>query len=115
MKLINKYEEKIKNSKFIGYLYEVTSLDETKIIIDNLKKEHPKAKHIPYAYKINDYLKRSDDKEPSGTAGNPILNIIIKKNLNNQLIAIVRYFGGTKLGASNLLRTYSDIAKKVSE
>ena len=113
MRLINKYELEIKKSKFIALYYEINDIDEIKNILESLKKEHKKAKHIPYAYKIDNNVKKSDDKEPSGTAGLPIYNIIEKNNLNNCLIAVVRYFGGIKLGAGGLLRAYSNSANEV--
>lgn len=112
MKLLNQTILEVKKSKFIGYYYEVELLEDIFLILENLKKEHKKAKHFPYAYKINNQIKKSDDKEPSGTAGMPILNIIEKNNLNNVLIVIVRYFGGIKLGAGGLLRAYSNAAKE---
>ncbi len=113
MKLINSYTLEIKKSKFIAYYYEVNTILEVTIILDNLKKEHKKATHLPYAYKIGPMVKKSDDKEPSGTAGMPILNIIDRNNLDNVLIVVVRYFGGIKLGAGGLLRAYSNTAKEV--
>ena len=113
VKLINSHTLEIKKSKFIAYYYEVDDASEVKDIINNLKKEHKKARHIPYAYKINQDMKKSDDKEPSGTSGMPILNIIQKNNLNHTLIAVVRYFGGIKLGAGGLIRAYSSSAKEV--
>ena len=113
MELINTYEEIIKKSKFIAYYYKVNSLEEIENILDNLKKEHKKARHIPYAYKIDNLVKKSDDKEPGNTAGLPIYNIIEMKNLNNILIAVVRYFGGIKLGAGPLTRAYANAASKV--
>lgn len=113
MKLINTYTYLIKKSQFIAYYYEVNTLEEVTCIINLLKKEHKKARHFPYAYKIDNLIKKSDDKEPSNTAGSPILNIIEKKNLNHVLIIIVRYFGGIKLGSGGLIRSYSTSAKEV--
>ena len=78
MKLINTYTLEIKKSKFIAYYYEVNSKEEIDTILDNLNKEHKKARHIPYAYKIGNLIRKSDDKEPSNTAGTPIYNIIMK-------------------------------------
>ena len=86
---------------------------ETENILEYLKKEHKKARHIPYAYKIDNLVKKSDDKEPSGTAGLPILNIIDKNNMDNTLIVVIRYFGGIKLGAGGLIRAYSNAARDV--
>lgn len=111
--LIKKEEIIVKKSRFIAYYYNVNSIDEVKGILEELKKEHKKARHLPYAYKIGINVKKSDDKEPSGTAGTPILNIIDKKNLDNCLIVVVRYFGGIKLGAGGLLRAYNASANKV--
>ena len=113
MKLINTVTIEIKKSKFIGYYYEINSTDEAKQIIEELKKEHKKARHIPYAYKVNNTAKKTDDKEPSGTCGTPILNVLERNNLNNHLLIIVRYFGGTKLGAGPLLRSYNKCANDV--
>ena len=113
MKLLNTCTLEIKKSKFIAYYYEVDSTKEVKKILEYLKKEHKKARHIPYAYKIDQEIKKSDDKEPSGTSGMPILNILEKNNLNHTLIAVVRYFGGIKLGAGGLIRAYSNAVKEV--
>ncbi len=111
MKLINTHTLEIKKSKFISYYFEVTSKEEVEEILTNLKKEHKKARHMPYAYKIGPLAKKTDDKEPSNTAGTPIYNLILQLNLDNVLIVVVRYFGGTKLGAGLLTRTYLNSAK----
>ena len=79
-------------------------------VLEDLKKEHKKARHLPYAYKIGNTAKNSDDKEPSHTAGLPIYNIIERKQLTNCLVVVIRYFGGIKLGAGGLLRAYSEAA-----
>jgi putative IMPACT (imprinted ancient) family translation regulator len=112
MKLINNSLIEIKKSKFYGYYYEINSQEEAKLVLEELKNEHKKARHIPYAYKVNNTAKKTDDKEPTNTAGLPIYNIIERKNLDNCLVAVVRYFGGTKLGAGGLLRAYSEAANK---
>lgn len=113
MNLINTYTLEIKKSKFIAYYYIVNSKNEVDEILEYLKKEHKKARHIPYAYKIDNLVKKSDDKEPSNTAGTPIYNIIMQNNLNNVFIAVVRYFGGIKLGAGLLTRSYLNSTKEV--
>ncbi len=115
MKLLKESIIEIKKSKFIGLCYEISSPEEAKNIIESLKKEHKKARHIPYAYKINNTAKKSDDKEPSNTAGLPIYNILERKELNNHLIAVIRYFGGIKLGAGGLIRAYSEAANEASK
>lgn len=113
MKLINTCTLEIKKSKFIAYYYEVNTKEDIDNILEYLKKEHKKARHIPYAYKIDNLVKKSDDKEPSNTAGTPIYNIIMQNDLNNVFIAVVRYFGGTLLGAGLLTRSYLNSAKEV--
>lgn len=115
MKLINKSLVEIKKSKFIGLYYEVNDVEEVNNILESLKKEHKKARHMPYAYKIGSIAKKTDDKEPSNTAGLPIYNIIERKELNNVLIVVVRYFGGIKLGAGGLLRAYSQAANEATK
>ncbi len=103
----------IKKSRFIAIMYKINNLQEIDNILLNLKKEHKKSSHIPYAYKINNLIKKSDDKEPNGTAGLPIYNIIEKKKLNNVLIVVIRYFGGIKLGAGGLFRAYSKVVSEL--
>ena len=115
MNLINSYTYEIKKSKFISYYYRIESVEEAKLILEELRKEHKKAKHIPYAYKVNSTASKSDDKEPNNTAGLPLYQLLEHKNLDNVLIAVVRYFGGTKLGAGNLLRSYVASAKGAIE
>ena len=115
MKLLKEATIEIKKSKFIGLCYEIESVEEAKEIIEYLKKEHKKARHIPYAYKINNTAKKTDDKEPTNTAGLPIYNILERKNLNNHLIVVIRYFGGIKLGAGGLLRAYSEAASEATK
>ena len=107
MKKINESLVIEKKSKFIGLLYQVDSVSEVDNIISSLASEHKKAKHICYAYKIGVLAKKSDDKEPSGSAGLPIMNVIERNNLDNTLIVVVRYFGGTLLGVGPLTRCYA--------
>ena len=106
----------INKSRFIAYLYELENLEVVKDIIAGLKKEQKKANHVCYAYVYNKDMvseKCSDDGEPGGTAGYPILNVIKKKNRTNILVAVVRYFGGIKLGAGGLTRAYTKSAASV--
>ncbi len=112
MKLLNKTELTVKKSKFIAYFYEINDKLEAEEILDSLKEEHKKARHIPYAYKLKNTAKKSDDKEPTGTCGTPLLTLLERNNLNSHLILVVRYFGGTKLGAGNLLRAYLNCANE---
>jgi uncharacterized YigZ family protein len=98
----------IKKSKFITKLYYIEDVNKIDEIIGNLKKEYKKSTHICYAYIIGSYAKAVDDGEPSGTAGKPILNVLQKKNVNNILCVVIRYFGGVKLGAGGLVRAYTN-------
>ena len=109
--LINKYEMIVKKSKFIGLLYDIKDTNEVKVILENLKKEHSKARHMPYAYILGNTAKKTDDKEPHNTAGIQIYNQLQLNNLDHHLLVVIRYYGGTKLGAGNLLRTYLQCAK----
>lgn len=109
--LIGKSTIEIKKSKFIGLLYEVKDEDEAKNILSNLKNEHPKARHFPYAYIVGPKMGKTDDKEPHNTAGMPLFNLLQYSNLSSHLLVVIRYFGGTKLGAGNLLRAYNTAAK----
>lgn len=97
----------IKNSRFITFLIKINNLEQIQFNLEKLKKDYPKATHYCYAYIINDIKKASDDKEPSGTAGIPILNVLEKENLTNILCVVIRYFGGIKLGAGGLVRAYT--------
>ena len=99
------YVELLK-SKFTSFLFPAKSVDEFKVRLEQIRKANPKAKHIVYAYKIGVNSKSTDDNEPKGTAGRPLLELLNKKNLCDTAIIVVRYFGGTELGASRLLRTY---------
>ncbi len=104
----------IKKSKFIGQLFDVFSQEEISNILQELKKEHKKATHICYAYRISQPFseKAFDDGEPSGTAGKPILNVLQKQDKQNCLLVVIRYFGGIKLGAGGLVRAYSKTASE---
>ncbi len=96
----------VMKSKFVAILVPISNVDDFKPLLTEIKKEHSKAKHIPYAYRIGQASKSSDDQEPKGTAGRPLLEFLHKKDLNNVVVFVARYFGGVKLGASRLLRTY---------
>lgn len=97
----------IKNSSFICYLYKINNLEEISNILNNLKEEHKDATHHCYAYILDNIKKSSDDGEPGGTAGIPMLQVLEKNNLNYILAVVIRYFGGIKLGAGGLVRAYT--------
>lgn len=97
----------IKNSRFICYLYKIKNIEEINNILNNLKEENKDATHYCYAYILDNIKKSSDDGEPGGTAGIPILKVLENNNLNNILAVVIRYFGGIKLGAGGLVRAYT--------
>lgn len=101
------YELEVKKSRFISVLKKVKDITEIDKILSDLKEEYKDATHYCYAYIINDKKKSSDDNEPGGTAGLPILQALEKNNLNYVLCVVIRYFGGIKLGAGGLIRAYS--------
>lgn len=101
------YQYEIKKSKFITLLYKVNNISEVDTIISKIKDNYSDATHCCFAYKIDNIQKFSDDGEPGGTAGLPIMEVINKKNLDYILCIVVRYFGGIKLGAGGLVRAYS--------
>ncbi len=99
-----------KKSKFIANLFYVESVEEAEIIISNTKKKYFDARHNCIAYRVMEdriVEKSSEDGEPSGTAGAPMLNILQKNNLVNVLVIVTRYFGGILLGTGGLVRAYS--------
>lgn len=102
-----------KKSKFIANAFQVKNKQEAENRINEISKEYFDAKHNCYAYIINDgkniIEKMSDNGEPSGTAGMPILNVIKKRNLQNVLVIVTRYFGGILLGTGGLTRAYSGV------
>ena len=114
IKTINKsYHEEYKSfqSRFIGYLYPTKSISEFKDYLTQLKKEHSKATHIGYAYRIgfqNEEVRANDDGELSGTAGKPILNQLYSFQLQNISLFVIRYYGGTKLGVAGLIEAYKE-------
>ncbi len=109
-----KGEYKEKGSKFIAYSFPLNVDIELEGILERIKNEHPKARHYCYAYRIGTDMNKfrtNDDGEPSGTAGKPILGQIQCFNITNVLVVVVRYFGGTKLGASGLISAYKSATK----
>ena len=97
----------IKNSRFICHLYKIKDLEDISNYLTNIKSTYKDATHYCYAYILNNLKKSSDDGEPSGTAGFPILKVLENNNLNNILAIVIRYFGGIKLGAGGLVRAYT--------
>lgn len=125
---LGKYKElssgfyEVKKSKFYSYIFAVDSENNINEILTNIRKDNKKARHIVYAYRFIDAggnitVKFSNDNEPQGTGVNSIISMLEKEDVTNYLVVIVRYFGGTLLGAGPLLRSYlnsfKDAYKKI--
>lgn len=102
-----------KKSKFIGYIKPVRKQEEAIEFIEKIRKKHWDATHNVYAYILreNSVERFSDDGEPQGTAGIPVIDVLKKENLTDCVVVVTRYFGGTMLGAGGLVRAYSRSAK----
>lgn len=115
----SRYELIEKRSRFITYCERINSQDEFKTLLQRLKHQYPDARHFCYGFRIGPLNSAqrgfSDDGEPSGTAGMPILNVIDHSPFSDIAIIVVRYFGGTKLGTGGLARAYSEAAKQSLE
>ena len=109
---------KDKGSKFFGYAFPISNVDQVKDYVEELKKQHHNARHWCYAYQlgtINTSFRVNDDGEPNNSAGMPIYGQIQAFEITNVLIIVVRYFGGTKLGVSGLINAYKTAAKLALE
>lgn len=98
-----------RGSKFLSFAYPINSEEDIKPILAQLKTEHPKANHHCWAMRLGtdrSVFRINDDGEPSGTAGRPILNVLLSKNITNITVIVVRYFGGTLLGVPGLINAY---------
>ncbi len=103
----------VKNSRFIAIIKKISNTTEVSQELKNIKKIYPNATHYCYAYIFDDIEKYSDDMEPSGTAGMPLLTILKQQLLNRVLIVVVRYFRPPKLGTSGLYKAYSQSAQNL--
>jgi len=105
---------KEKGSKFIGFAFPVNNETELKNALEKIRAEHPKATHHCYAFRMGlngENYRANDDGEPSGSAGLPIYNQLLANEITNVLVISVRYYGGTKLGVSGLVKAYKESAK----
>ena len=110
-----KGEFKDRGSKFIAFAYPITTDTEVKAIVTQLKAEHAKARHHCWALRLSpdrSVFRVNDDGEPAGTAGRPILNVLLSHNLTNVLVVVVRYFGGTLLGVPGLINAYKSATEE---
>ncbi len=111
----HRYDEEyiVNKSRFIGYACPVTTQEEAVEFVNEIRKRHADATHNVYAYQIRspEYSRYSDDGEPQGTAGMPVLDVIKKNGLTDVCVVVTRYFGGILLGAGGLVRAYSHSAK----
>ena len=111
----------VKKSKFIANIIKITDEQDAKEKLNQIRKEYSDARHNSYAYIVYDnetktkIEKSSDDREPSGTAGIPMLTLLQKNNLVNVLIVVTRYFGGILLGTGGVVRAYTDSSKQALE
>jgi len=104
-----------RGSKFLAFAYPITSDKEIKDLLADLKAEHPKANHHCWAMRLTvdrSVFRINDDGEPSGTAGRPILNTLLSRDLTNLLVVVVRYFGGTLLGVAGLINAYKSATEE---
>ncbi len=109
------FQIEVKKSKFICYIKNVDNEKQAIEYIDEIKKLHPQATHHCYGYSVGNAERAYDDGEPSQTAGMPILNVLMHNELINTIAIVVRYFGGTKLGAGGLVRAYTESVVKTLE
>lgn len=112
-----KHTLEIKKSQFITWLFPIESKEHTKLWLEQAKSEYPDARHHCWAYIMGDSpntmtAAMSDDGEPSGTAGKPMLNVLQHKPVSNVMVIVIRYFGGIKLGAGGLVRAYSQAVEQ---
>lgn len=102
-----------KKSRFIAYVEPVEQVEQAEAMLERIRGAHPDATHVCYAYRTGRpslVVRMSDDGEPQGTAGRPILEVMERQDVENTCIAVVRYFGGTLLGAAGLVRAYAAAA-----
>ncbi|MDQ3398730.1 MAG: YigZ family protein, partial [Deinococcota bacterium] len=100
------HEEIIKGSRFLGFVAQVDSVEEALAFVEGVRERYRGASHHPWAYMLSPEYRFSDDGEPGGTAGRPMLEVLQRRELDRVIAVVTRYFGGTKLGAGGLVRAY---------
>lgn len=109
-------EETVKGSSFVAFVAPVQSVDDALARLNEVRTEHAEATHNCFAYRVGAEMRFSDDGEPGGTAGRPLLEVLQKRDLDFVLGVVTRYYGGVKLGAGGLVRAYSgSLAKALDE
>ena len=108
----SEFKDVIKASRFIAYLYKALTVEEAQAYLADIRKLHPDANHHCWAYRIGEVYRFSDDGEPGGTAGRPMVEVLNKRDIDRVMAIVVRYFGGTKLGAGGLIRAYAGTVAK---
>ena len=103
----------VMKSKFIAIVMPLENVDTFKETVNSVRKEHKKAKHVVYAYKVGNLTKSCDDQEPKGTAGRPLMELLNKRNLDKIAVIVVRYFGGTKLNTGIAKKLIFCFSKKI--
>lgn len=104
------HQEEVKGSDFLVYASRADTPEEALTFVQGIRQKHPEATHVCWAYKMEQQYRFNDDGEPGGTAGQPILRAIQGQGLDHVVVAVVRYYGGTKLGAGGLVRAYGGSA-----
>lgn len=104
--------DEVQGSRFLAVAAPVATVDEALALLQELRAAHPDASHHVWAYRVGEAQRFSDDGEPGGTAGRPILEVILKRDLDYVAVVVVRYFGGRKLGAGGLARAYGAAAAR---
>lgn len=108
--------EVIKGSRFIGQVASISGPEDARQLLAEARAEHPDATHHCWAYRCGTEMRFSDDGEPGGTAGRPMLELILKRDLDHTAAVVIRYYGGTKLGAGGLVRAYGGtVARTLDE
>ena len=108
-------EIEINKSRFLGFVKYADTVQSAQNFVQQIREKFRDARHVVYAYVVDGMQKSSDDGEPSGTAGRPMLGFLQNKNCEHIVVVVVRYFGGIKLGAGGLLRAYLSSAQKTVE
>ena len=114
---MNVWEQVIEKSRFIGVIVPVNSTEDGEQVLKNVRVDYPNATHYVYAWRIQNgkLEKSSDDGEPQGTGGKPVLELLQHKELWNVILVVIRYFGGTLLGTGGLVRAYGGTARQLVE